>query len=81
MEGVYSITIIGSYGRSFVYELSRKTGINVKDISLQDADVASMFHGREVLHTGLKDGIDALAGCFGNSFRWLRYIFIVIRHY
>lgn len=40
--------------------LSQKTGINVKDISLEDADVAAMFHGRKILCTGLKDGVDAL---------------------
>lgn len=43
-----------------VCKLSKKTGINIKDISLEDADVAAMFNGRTILHTGLKDGIDAL---------------------
>lgn len=58
LRGLYKNNICSIEG--MVYMLIKKTGINVKDISLKDADVAAMFHGRTILHTGLKDGIDAL---------------------
>ena len=57
---LYKFDVLTNDSVEMVYRLMKRTGVNVKDISLDDEDVAKMFSDRTVWNGEEKEGMDAI---------------------